>query len=151
MRLSEYNSGPTKPAFESIVRILRYLAGDVLHPLIYPKRCFNGQDKMTWFATPKDKHDLQVSNTPTLFFYAEFAKDIASRHSYFCNIITVYNVAILFKVKKTTSIMHHTTDSELKGGPTGVRQLLPVRQLFSFNGFLGENNPYRTPQIVMKQ
>ena len=68
----------TKPAFESIVRILRYLAGDVLCPLTYPKRRFNGQDKITWFATPEDKHELQVSNTPTLFFDTEFAKDIAS-------------------------------------------------------------------------
>ena len=76
-----------------------------------------------------------MPNTPTLFFDAEFAKDIATRHSYFCNIITVYNVAILFKVKKTSSIMHHTTDSELKGGSSGVRQLLPVRQLFAFNGY----------------
>ena len=31
--------------------------------------------------------------------------------------------------------MLHTTDSELKGGSSGVRQLLPIRQLFSFNGF----------------
>ena len=31
--------------------------------------------------------------------------------------------------------MLHTTDSELKGGSSGVRQLLPIRQLFSFNGY----------------
>ena len=31
--------------------------------------------------------------------------------------------------------MHHTTDSELKGGSSGARQLLPVRQLFAFNGY----------------
>ena len=69
------------------------------------------------------------------FFYAEFAKDIASRHSYYCNIVTIYNVAVLFKIKNTSSIMLHTTDSELKGGSSGVRQLLPIRQLFAFNGY----------------
>ena len=31
--------------------------------------------------------------------------------------------------------MLHTTDSEMKGGSSGVRQLLPIRQLFSFNGY----------------
>ena len=134
-RLSEYNNGPTQPAFESVVRILRYLAGDILRPLTYPKRKLEGQDRITWFATPTEQYDLTVNNTPTLFFDAEFAKDMSSRHSYFCNIITVYNVIVLFKVKKTSSIMLHTTDSEMKGGSSGVRQLLPIRQLFSFNGY----------------
>ena len=80
-RLSEYNNGPTQPAFESVVRILRYLAGDILRPLTYPKRKLEGQDRITWFATPTEQYDLTVNNTPTLFFDAEFAKDIASRHS----------------------------------------------------------------------
>ena len=120
-RLSEYNCGPTKPAFESIVRILRYLAGDVLRPLVYPKKKFEASDRITWFATPTEQYDLNVDNTPTLFFDAEFAKDMSSRHSYFCNIVTVFNVIVLFKVKKTSTIMLHTTDSELKGGSSGVR------------------------------
>ena len=60
---------------------------------------------------------------------------MSSRHSYFCNIVTVFNVVVLFKIKKTLTIMLHTTDSELKGGSSGVRQLLPIRQLFSFNGY----------------
>ena len=117
------------------MRILRFLAGDILRPLTYPKRNFDGKDKVTWFATPTDKYELNVNNTLTLFFDAEFAKDMASRHSYYCNIVTVYNVVVLFKVKKTSTIMLHTTDSELKGGSSGVRQLLPIRQLFSFNGY----------------
>ena len=78
---------------------------------------------------------MNINNTPTLFFEAKFAKDIASRQSYFCNIITVYNVVVLFKVKKSTPIIHHTTDSELKGGLSGDCQLLPVCQLSSSNGF----------------
>ena len=134
-RLSEFNSGPTQPAFEGIVRILRFLAGDVLRPLTYPKKRFNTNDHITWYATPESKYELDIPNEPSLFFDAEFAKDMASRHSYFCNIITVFNVAVLFKVKKSSSIMLHTTDSELKGGSSGVRQLLPVRQLFAFNGY----------------
>ena len=134
-RLSEYNCGPTQPAFEAIVRILRYLAGDTLRPLTYPKRQFDASDRVTWIATPTETYDLTIPNVPTLFFDAEFAKDMSSRHSYFCNIVTVFNVVVLFKIKKTSTIMLHTTDSELKGGSSGVRQLLPIRQLFSFNGY----------------
>ena len=134
-RLSEFNTAPTQIGFESIVRILRFLAGDVLRPITYPKRQFDDNDKISWYATPDVKQELNIGNTPTLFFDAEFAKDMETRRSYFCNIITVFNVIVLFKVKKSTSIMHHTTDSELKGGSSGVRQLLPIRQLFSFNGY----------------
>ena len=133
-RLSEYNNAPTIIGFESIIRILRYLAGDLLRPLVYPKRSFQGKDTISWYAAPTQKHELTVTNTPALFFDAEFARDIATRRSYFCNVITIFNVAVMFKVKKTSSIMLHTTDSEMKGGSSGVRQLQPIRQLFSFNG-----------------
>ena len=103
-RLSEYNNNPTLIGFESIVRILRYLAGDVLRPLVYPKRGLNGNDTISWFAAPTQKHEITVKNEPSLFFDAEFARDIESRRSYFCNIITVYNVAVLFKVKKRKQV-----------------------------------------------
>ena len=78
---------------------------------------------------------MEIGNTPTLFFDAEFAKDMETQRSYFCNIIAVFDVIVLFKVKKSTSIMHQTTDSELKGRSSGDCQLLPVRQLFSFNWY----------------
>ena len=89
-------------------------------------------NKITWFATPEQKHELVVPNTPTLFFDAEFAKDAATRLSYHCNIITVFNVAVLFKVKKASTIMLQTTDAEMKGDSAGVRQLQPIRRLFQF-------------------
>ena len=134
-RLSEYNNGPTTIGFESIIRILRYLAGDVLRPLTYPKRNFNETDTVSWYATPTQKYEIAVENSPTLFFDAEFAKDMESRHSYFCNVITVYNVVVLFKIKKSSTLMLHTTDSEMKGGSSGVRHLQPIQQLFAFNGY----------------
>ena len=64
-KLSEYNCGPTKPAFESIVRILRYLAGDILRPIVYPKKRFDANDHITLYATSTDKHDITVPSTPT--------------------------------------------------------------------------------------
>ena len=134
-RLSEYNVSPTLKAFEGIIHLLRYLAGDVLRPLTFPKSTFQGTNTISWFATPTQKYEITVSNAPTLFFDAEFAKDAATRHSYYCNIITVFNVAILFKVKKTSTIMLHTTDAEMKGGASGVQQLQPIRRLFEFCGF----------------
>ena len=38
------------------------------------------------------------------------------------------------KIKKTSTIMHHTTDAEMKGSYDGVRHLQPIRALFAFSG-----------------
>ena len=134
-RLSEYNNSSTEKAFEAIVHLLQYLAGNILCPIMYPKLSFLGSNKVSWVATPQAKHEIEVPNKPTLFFDAEFAKDSTTQHSYYCNIITVFNVAILFKVKKSTTIMLHTTDTEMKGGSAGVCQLQPIQQIFEFCGF----------------
>ena len=54
-KLSEYNHAPTTVAFESLVRILRYLAGDILRPIVYPRKSFDGSTTVSWFATPDTK------------------------------------------------------------------------------------------------
>ena len=38
------------------------------------------------------------------------------------------------KIKKTSTIMQHTTDAEMKASYDGVHQLLPIRQIFAFSG-----------------
>ena len=45
------------------------------------------------------------------------------------------NVAIQMKVKKTATVMTHTTDAELHSSFNGVRRLLPIRRLLEFMGF----------------
>ena len=60
-RLSEYNAAPTEIAFASIVRVLRYLAGDVMRPVVYPRRVFDGSTKVSWFQTPEGgSHGITV-------------------------------------------------------------------------------------------
>ena len=139
-RLSEFNNSPTELAFECIVRVLRYLAGDVLRPIVYPRKSFDGYTKVTWFATPESKFEIDVPNKPCLFADAELARCIATRRTYYCVIITVFNVFILMKIRKTTTIMQHTTDAEMKASYDGVRHLLPIRQIFAFSGL-----PLRDP------
>ena len=134
-RLSEYNHAPTRIAFESIVRVLRYLAGDIMRPIMYPRQSFEGSSKITWYATPEQKLELTVTNKPNVFADAELARCIATRHSYYCIIITVLNVVVLFKIKKTSKVMVHTTASEMKASYDGVRHVEPIRTLFAFNGF----------------
>ena len=133
-KLSEYNNNPTEVAFESIVRLLRYLAGDVLRPLVYPRKAMTGHTKVSWYATPEQKFEVTVPNAPCLFADAELARCLATRRTYYCIIITVFNVFILMKVKKTSTIMQHTTDAEMKASYDGVKHLLPVRSLFTFSG-----------------
>jgi hypothetical protein len=138
-RASEYNAAPTAKSFELIAHCYRYFAGDPLRPLVYPKRRFDTYDTVRYHLTPDKTLSLDVHGAPTIFTDAELARDIATRKSYFCTMIVVFNVVVQMKIKKTTTIMHHTTDAELKGAFHGVRQVLPIRQLFSFMGFpLGE-------------
>ena len=133
-KLSEFNNNPTEIAFESVVRVLRYLAGDVLRPLIFPIKPFDGSTTVSWYATPDTKYEVTVPNLPCVFADAELARCLATRRTYYCIIITIFNVFILMKIKKTSTIMHHTTDAEMKGSYDGVRHLQPIRALFAFSG-----------------
>lgn len=133
-RLSEYNNSPTIVMFESIVRVLRYLAGDILRPIVYPRAPFSESSTVTWYATPESKFTITVPHEPCVFADAELARCLATRRTYFCIIITVFNVFVTMKIKKTNTIMHHTTDAEMKASYDGVRQVIPIRQLFSFSG-----------------
>jgi hypothetical protein len=134
-RLAEYNTKPNIVAFESIAHLYRYLAGDPLRPLVYPKRCFDTYDTVSYFVTPDRELTLQVNNAPTIFTDAELARDIATRRSYFCSMIMVFNVIVQMKIQKTSTVMHHTTDAEMKGAFFGVRQVMPIRQMFAFMGY----------------
>ena len=133
-RLSEYNNFPTIVMFEAIVRVLRYLAGDILRPVVYPREPLSGSTNVNWYATPDSKFEITVPNNPCVFADAELARCLATRRTYFCIIITIFNVFVTMKIKKTNTIMHHTTDAEMKASYDGLRQLMPIRQLFSFCG-----------------
>ena len=56
--------------------------------------------------------------------------------------ILVLGVIVQMKVKKTTSTMTHTTDSELKANFEGTRHLMPIRALFDFM-----NVPLQDPSV----
>ena len=133
-RLSEYNLAPTEIAFSSIVRILRYLAGDVLRPVVYPRKSFDESTKVSWFATPESSVNINVPNAPTMFADAELGRCLATQKSYFCVIITVFNVYVMIKIKKTTNVMRHTTNSEMTATYNGVNTLIPIRKIFQFSG-----------------
>ena len=133
-RLSEYNASPTQIAFSSIVRVLRYLAGDVIRPVIYPRKSFDGCTTVSWFSTPESKFDVTVPNTPCMFADAELGRCLATRKSYFCVVVTIFNVYVILKVKKSTTVMRHTTDSEMTATYSGVNILIPIRKLFQFSG-----------------
>jgi hypothetical protein len=141
-RCAEYNNSPSTLSFKLIVRILRYLAKDVLRPLMFPKESLQSSHRISYFITPESSLHLDISNLPTLFTDAELARDITTRKSYYCTIIVVMNVIVQMKVKKTIRIMQHTTDSEMNGAFVGVRHLKPIRQLLSFMGVpLGSPTP----------
>jgi hypothetical protein len=132
-RLSEYNSAPTKSAFEGIGHIYRYLAQDVLRPLCYPRRPLDGKSLVTMHESPDNQMTLEVPNQLAAFGDAELARCLASRRTYVCVVIVVLNVAVYVKIVKT-SVMQHTTDSEITAHYLGVRFLKPIRRQFEIMG-----------------
>ena len=134
-RLSEYNSAPTAVAFQGIGHLYRYIAGDILRPLFFPKHALKEKCYLTYFDGEKDIEGITVPNELQLYSDAELARNLADRKSYMCNVVMLLNVCILIKVQKSTTIMTHTTDSETKSTFTGIRRLLPIRRLLEFMGF----------------
>lgn len=134
-RASEHNSAPTKIGFESIGRLYRYIAGDLLRPLFFPAGRLDETCHLTYFDGDKDIAPLDVPNELQLYSDAELARNLSDRKSYLCNVVLLMNVCILIKVSKSTTIMTHTTDSETKASFAGVRRLLPIRRLLEFMGF----------------
>ena len=83
---------------------------------------------------PGEKVEMTIPNQPINFNDAEFARCLATRHSYYCTLIMVLGVMVQMKVNKTESPMIHTTDSEMKTNFNGCRNLMPVRGLFDCMG-----------------
>ena len=133
--MAEYNNSPTAVAFEGIGRHYRYLAGDVIRPLTYPRHSLASTTTISYFISPEKKIEMHLPNDLQLFTDSEFARNLSDRKSYYCIIFVLLNVAIQCKVKKSQSIAGHTTDAEMKGTYAGVRRLLPLRRLLESMGF----------------
>ena len=119
-KLPEYNNNPTEVALELIVRVLHYLVGDVLRPLIYHIKPFDGSTTVSWYTTPDTKYEVTVLNLPCIFADAKLARCLAACRTYYCIIIIIFNAFILMKIKKISTIMHHITDDEMKVSYDGV-------------------------------
>ena len=129
-RLAEFNNYPTALAFQSLARIYRYLAGDPHRPLTYPRAAFEDNSRLTYHITPANESELIIPNTPTNFNDAELGRCLKTRQSYYCTIVCVLGVIIQMRVKKTDTIMTHTTDSEMKANFEGCKALIPIRTIF---------------------
>ena len=135
-RLAEFSNKPTHMAFECIARHYQYLAKDPLRPLVFQKGShLQGNTTLSFIATPGETIDVTIPNHLSMFSDSEFARSLTDRKTWFCTIIMLCNVGIQMKVKKTSTIMTHTTDAELHSAFNGVRRLLPIRRLLEFLGF----------------
>ena len=133
-RLAEYNNAPTDLAFKGIARLYRYLAGDPHRPLTFPRASFNGKSKLSYMVTPTDSVEFFIPNAPTNFNDAELARCLNTRTTYYCTMICVLGVIIQMKVKKSASVMTHTTDAEMRANFEGCRHLIPIRTLYNEMG-----------------
>ena len=145
-RLAEFSNQPTTIAFESIARHYRYLAKDPLRPLTFAKgNQLKGNITLSYFMQPEQTVEITIPQHLSIFTDAEFARSLHDRRTWYCSIIMLCGVAIQMKVKKTTTIMTHTTDAELHGAFDGVRKLLPLRRMLEFMGYPA---PLPTPLYV---
>ena len=139
-RLAEFNNAPTAIAFKSTGRIYKYLAGDPLRPLVFPRASFSKDSTLSYLITPGQEIEFIIPNMPTNFNDAELGRCLKSRKSYYCTMILVLGVIVQMKVRKTESPMTHTTDSEMRASFDGCRHLIPIRLLFQEMG-LDMSNP----------
>jgi nitric oxide reductase activation protein len=78
---------------------------------------------------------LVLPNDLQVFADAELAQNLSDQKSYYCIVIMLNAVIIEFKMKKTTTIMTHTTDSETKAQFAAVCRLQPIRRLLESMGY----------------
>ena len=137
-RLSEFNVRPNAPAWEGITRIMRYLAGDIVRPLFYPRVPLDGKTTICAQLTPEKRDCLTLSNFLNLFTDSEYARDPATRHTYFCTNITMLGVSVHFKVKKSTSVLPETTSAEVYASFRGSKYLQPIVSIVRQMGIIVE-------------
>jgi hypothetical protein len=134
-RMSEYAHQPSLALFACINQVYRYLATDILRPIMYPRKPLSGRTTLSHYITPHQQIKLTIPNTLQLFADAELARNLSDRKSYYCIVMMINGVYIEFKTKKTTTIMTHTTDAETKAQFVAVRRLQPVRRLLESMGY----------------
>jgi hypothetical protein len=134
-RIAETSASPTLLSFACISRIYRYLAQDVHRPIFYPSQSFTGQTLLSQVISPQQEITLSIPNDLQLFADAEFARNLSDRKSYYCIVFMLNAVVVEFKMKKTCTIMTHTTDAEMKAQFTAVRRLQPIRRLLESMGY----------------
>ena len=134
-RISEYNSSPTAVSFQCIGRLSKYLAKDILRPLMYPRGDINGTTTLTALLSKETPVSIEIPNHLSAFSDAEFACHLASRRSYTCVMILLMGVGVYMKIRKTDAIMTHTTDAEMRASFHAVRDLQPLRAQLEFMGF----------------
>ena len=103
-------------------------------PYYIPQNSFQWINKSQLVCYPEQRFEVSVPNLPCVFANAKLARCLATRRTYYCVLITVSNVFILMKIKKTSTVKHHMTDSETKATYNGICHLQPICALFAFSG-----------------
>ncbi len=113
-RMSEHAHNPTLALFSCISQVYRYLATDIIRPIMYPRNPLTGTTTLSHYITPHQEIKIAIPNVLQVFADAELARNLADRKSYYCIVMMLNGVVVEFKTKKTTTIMTHTTDAETK-------------------------------------
>lgn len=96
-------------------------------------------------TTPESKVGVKVPNNPRIFADAKLGCYLSTQKSYLCVVVIIFNVYVMIKIKKTASVMRHTTDSEKMATYTRVNILIAIRKLSACSGL-----PLPNPSTTFK-
>ena len=114
-RLGVFQSAPNKLAFESILRVLKYLHTYPNCPLMYSRDPFSAESTFqSHFHKTKPNEGLSVPHCLCGHVDSSFAPDKANRHSISGCVETIGTTAVSWKTTRQISCATSATDAETR-------------------------------------
>eukprot|EP00978_Attheya_sp_CCMP212_P035811 scaffold158076_cov30-Attheya_sp.AAC.1 len=130
-RIGSFNVAPSKPAFQGLKHIARFLATHTDKPFFYPKNVLlDGTNTLRHQYDHATHDEITILNDLKCFQDAGLACDLTDRRSISACFHFLYGVAVPWKIGKQPAVAAHSTNAELRA------MFLPVKRTITFRHFL---------------
>jgi len=115
-RLQKYATIPSRPAFEGVKRLGRYLYYNTHRPIMFPRKA-----TLTGMHILRNTYDngtvkqIEISNNIAIFVDAEHGRDASTRRSMYFICVVIAGVIVDHVAKQSGAIALHSTDAEIYG------------------------------------
>ena len=131
-RYGQYNCTPSKPAFEGLQRIIRYLASHPHLPLVYPRNKMTGDQEMKYEYDNGKCYKIRIPNCLHMFAGSDHARDLRTRKSMTCALALILGVLVHRKMEKQSCVAADSTDAEVRAFYTCTRINIYLRKINEF-------------------